>query len=118
MLLLNKDDLFREQLAQGHSLSLCFNADSMDVDDYDAPIWSGPDYDQTRDDSADLSVCYSAALSFVLQRYLELNPLPTRSIVHHVICATDTDRIQKAFDQIQNTVVQTGLRRNGLISTD
>jgi len=116
MLFLNKDDLFRETLGGGHSLSLCFSKDKG---------WTGTEWDPSMDyvskpnvpytNDPDFGPCYQAALQFILDRYLEINEDKEKTIFSHVTCATDSDSIEKVFWDVQNIVIKANLRKGGLI---
>jgi GTPase SAR1 family protein len=89
ILFLNKTDLFREKVATS-SLTVCF------------PEYSGPnDFDQ--------------AARYILFKFCELNRSGSKTIYHHLTCATDTDVIKNVFDDVTNIIIHDNLRTLGLI---
>jgi guanine nucleotide-binding protein G(t) subunit alpha len=120
VLLLNKDDLFRQSLGEGHSLSLCFSEDqAWEGTSYSGPEWPGPDYEPKADgafeDDPDFQPCYQAALDFILQQYLALNPIESRVVYNYVLIGTDIKRLRETFDEVQDVVIKANLRRHGLV---
>ncbi|ETO24947.1 hypothetical protein RFI_12203 [Reticulomyxa filosa] len=116
ILFLNKDDLFRETLGVGHSLSLAFSKDKG---------WNGEQWDPKLDyipksnvsyaDDPDFHSCYQVASKFILDQYLDINEDKEKTIFTHFTCATDSNSIETVFWDVQNIVIKANLRRGGLI---
>jgi len=45
----------------------------------------------------------------------EMTKRDRKNLYTHVTCATDSDNVEKVFDDVQHTIVQNALRYNGLI---
>lgn len=94
VLFLNKNDLFRQRLREGLSLSISFGSE-----------WLGPDYSPRADaseeeDEAEFEKCYHMAIDFIRRRYVNLNKNPFKKIHVFVTTATDRKSIKKVFDSI------------------
>jgi len=117
ILFLNKDDLFREKLKAGVSLSECFSPQARWL----GLPWEGPDYvsmatgNDDADDKKNFDECYSAAIKFIQDAFISVNNNQNRVIFCHVTCATDQDTVQKVFWDVQNIVIRANLRRGGLM---
>ena len=108
ILFLNMNDLFRERLREGVSLSIAFGDD-----------WKGPDYipqqdDEEKDDQV-FEECYKAAVDFIRERYEQLNRNPFKRIFVHITTSSDRDNIEKVFWDVQNIVVNSNFTRGGLL---
>merc|ERR1712228_607296 len=115
ILFLNKDDLFREKLKAGNSLSCCFSKEEGWIGD----VWTGPDYSPIDGDEVEdkrqFDKCYEAAVQFIQKAFIDVNQYPNRVIFCHVTCATDHDTVQKVFWDVQNIVIRSNMRRGGLM---
>jgi len=115
ILFLNKDDLFREKLKAGISLSECFSERAR----WPGAPWEGPDYVPTGNDDAvdknNFDECYAQAIKFIQDAFIRVNEYQNRVIFCHVTCATDQDTVQKVFWDVQNIVIRANLRRGGLM---
>jgi len=92
ILFLNKDDLFREKIAAGHSLKVCF-AD-----------FPGPD-------------TYDVSIKFVESKFKDVIDPTTgkpREVYTHVTCATDTTSVRAVFDAVKSFIVQRAFKDMGM----
>jgi len=102
VLLLNKDDLFKQRLREGLSLSICFGEE-----------WLGPDYvpkgndwqGSSAQDEAEFEKCYQMAVDFVRRQYVNLNKDPFKKVHVHVTTATDMKSTTNVFDTILCTLL-------------
>eukprot|EP01084_Bolivina_argentea_P273657 466208_1 len=119
ILFLNKDDLFRESVRNGHSLSECFHIDNG---------WNGVQWDTNNTDLIDykpqddmridyelFEKCHETSVNFIADQYIKRN----RNSMHmkvfvHVICAIDQDgsNIMKWFWDVQNMMIRCSLKRS------
>jgi len=142
ILFLNKDDLFREALRDGISLSCCFSAEA----NWDGDSWRGSDYIPVTSKSGDeveanyndteaqiFDACYKQALEFIKDQYIKCgaryqlsrddgdedqilsSPRLRRKIFAHVTNATDRNNIEKVFWDCQNIAVRGNLLSGGYI---
>jgi len=118
ILFLNKDDLFKEKIRAGISLSECFSPEK----GWQKDKWTGEfDYESTRfkgDEAKDKNYfdgCHQAAIKFIQDAFMEVNNNQSRVIFCHVTCATDQETVQKVFWDVQNIVIRSNLRRGGLL---
>eukprot|EP01103_Thecamoeba_quadrilineata_P011351 TRINITY_DN2690_c1_g2_i1.p1 TRINITY_DN2690_c1_g2~~TRINITY_DN2690_c1_g2_i1.p1 ORF type:complete len:367 (-),score=81.22 TRINITY_DN2690_c1_g2_i1:110-1177(-) len=85
ILFLNKDDLFKEKLARGVDLKVCF-----------------PDYTGGCE--------YKVAVEFVTEKFRALDKhMPDREIFVHRTCATDTNNIKTVFEDVRSIVLMQAL---------
>jgi len=116
ILFLNKDDLFKEDLSSGHSLSLCFSKEK----EWEGEQWN-PELDYVIKpnliftEDPDFLICYQAASSFILDQFLKISKDPEKTIYHHITCATDSNSVETVFWDVQNIVVRTNLKKGGLM---
>jgi len=113
---LNKDDVFKDALGCGNSLSLCFSKEKN---------WNGDEWNPQLNyvvkpnvhylEDPEFPPCYDAALVFILEEFLKINKNPDKTIFHHVTCATDSNSIKTVFWDVQNILIRTGLRTGGLM---
>ena len=120
VLFLNKNDLFRDALREGHSLRNCFHREvgwdgqqwAEDNDNYDVVDYEKKD-DINKDNEC-FEFCYNQSLQFVKDRYLECNRNPLKMVFCHVITATSTDITEKVFWEVQNIIIRSNLKRKTL----
>lgn len=84
ILFLNKNDLFVEKI-HDKSLTVCFP-------EYEAP-----------DDEDELE---EHARNYIKEQFLKESKNTQRTIVTHVICATDTDLVKRIFDSVKNIIIK------------
>ena len=119
ILLLNKNDLFRERLRNEIPLTVCFSEDA------EWPIedewYHGINYfdDKTLSDQQlqqFFDRCYNEAINFIKQvletrRQWASQKTPNdKVVVQHVISAVDTVAIRKVFDDVHNIVIHSNLK--------
>ena len=88
ILLLTKDDLFRKMIRKGISLRNCFSEEK----GWDKEPWTGLDYEPLDDGQKDdkmFNECYSAAIDFIQQAYMEVITSREIEVQSHVVTATD-----------------------------
>lgn len=89
ILFLNKNDLFQEKVEKV-PISVCF------------PEFTGSGYE--------------ASLDEIRRQFEEKNKDPDgRRVYTHVTCATDTDNIQRVFNDVQHIVINWSLEKSGLL---
>ncbi|GBG32323.1 Guanine nucleotide-binding protein subunit alpha [Hondaea fermentalgiana] len=110
ILFLNKDDLFREKLAE-----VPFR-----VDDGPEPRFTdymGPEVDfdgpSSEIGSPAYEEVYRASSRYLLQLFLNRNRDNNREIYHHVTCATDTSNISVVFKASKDIILQRNLKGSG-----
>jgi len=92
ILFLNKDDLFREKIAMGHSLKVCF------------PDFPGPE-------------TYEASIKFMETKFKDVIDPTTgkpREVYTHVTCATDTTSVRAVFEAVKNFIVSRAFQAAGM----
>jgi len=90
ILFLNKSDLFAQKIIH-KPLTLCF------------PKYGGENN-------------VLEATQYIMERFKdEMTKRDRKNLYTHVTCATDSDNVEKVFDDVQHTIVQNALRYNGLI---
>jgi len=92
ILFLNKDDLFREKIARGHSIKVCFQ---------DFP---GPD-------------TYEESIKFMEAKFKDVIDPTTgkpRDVYTHVTCATDTTSVKAVFEAVKNFIVSRAFQSMGM----
>eukprot|EP00485_Elphidium_margaritaceum_P009485 CAMPEP_0202703304 /NCGR_PEP_ID=MMETSP1385-20130828/16159_1 /ASSEMBLY_ACC=CAM_ASM_000861 /TAXON_ID=933848 /ORGANISM="Elphidium margaritaceum" /LENGTH=475 /DNA_ID=CAMNT_0049361131 /DNA_START=19 /DNA_END=1446 /DNA_ORIENTATION=- len=133
ILFLNKNDLFRDRLQDGLRLKILFNEKTFTehtyfvskneaerkekmeyYEEYNGPVYvANPD--DPDEDEACLNEAQNASLTFLQIQYEKRNKVPYKRIFVHVTTATDTDNIKKVFYDVQNIVINSNLRRGGLV---
>eukprot|EP01084_Bolivina_argentea_P023506 43851_1 len=115
ILLLNKNDLFRQKLMDQIPLSVCFN----DNVGWKGEQWQDHDYKPiVGDEVADkerFETCYQDAIKFITDVFVRCNQFSHRVVFCHVTCATDQDLMKKLWWDIQNIVIRQNLRAGGLV---
>ena len=110
ILLLNKDDLFKDALRKQIPLSTCFSW---------ADGWNGPEYNPTQnDDIADkrhFEACYKRAKNFIAERFCRRNQNPYRKVFWHVTCAAETDIMEDLHWDVQNICSSKNMKSGGLV---
>jgi len=92
ILFLNKDDIFREKIAAGHSIKICF-AD-----------FPGPD-------------TYENSLKFLRDKFISVTDPSTgkpKDIYTHVTCATDTSSVRAVFDAVKEFIIARAFAAMGI----
>jgi len=79
VLFLNKVDLFKEKLARGIDLKICF-----------------PDYKD--------ALSYQPSVEFIRKRFLDLNQ-SSHAVYSHFTCAIDTDQVKVVFQSVRSTLL-------------
>lgn len=103
MLFLNKDDLFREKLAE---VPFRVNGTGPDArfQDYNGPVLGG------RCSAADV---YTGTLKYLTDKYVHVNRNPKKRVYVHVTCATDTSNISKVFESCKDIIAHKALESGG-----
>eukprot|EP01083_Nonionella_stella_P143560 446453_1 len=102
ILLLNKDDLFRETIKH-HPLNQC------GIETFAA-------FDEVPDTHRLFDDYYENCLTFIQDRFIERNTNPCTVVFCHVMNALDKDTVEKVFWDIQNILIRSNLRRGGLMA--
>jgi len=89
ILFLNKRDLFEEKITQV-PLTVCF-----------------PNYDNINS--------YAAALDFVKMVFQARNHSKDKNVYIHVTCATDKDNVERVFNDVQHSIINSALYKGGLL---
>jgi len=93
ILFLNKEDLFRQKLAQGKSIKVAF-------DDYDGPSEFEP------------------SAKFLENKFVSVDDPATgkqKEIYPHITCATNTENVKVVFDAVKDFILNKALAGSGLI---
>jgi guanine nucleotide-binding protein G(i) subunit alpha len=90
ILFLNKVDLFREKIENGHLLSNTF------------PDYQGPN-------------TYEHTSQYLMYRFLDLNNSKNKQIYTHFTCATDTDQMKFVMTAVNDIIIQANLVNVGLL---
>eukprot|EP01084_Bolivina_argentea_P245279 410675_1 len=126
ILFLNNDNLFKECIRDGISLSVCFSADNgWDTRSNRVP-WdqhhSYKEYTPLNDpeiDNALLEECYKVAVEFIKDAYLDLHNTrfshTNKRLFIHTINTTNRDTVEKVFRDVQIIVIRSNLRKGGLV---
>jgi GTPase SAR1 family protein len=117
ILFMNKEDLFRKMLSDGESLSLCFSREAGWPEPYECwndeqTPWSAGFNDE------EFETYYQQALFFVQDRYMERNRTVKRNILTHVMCATQSEGMERIFWDVQNIVIRANLEQGGMLVGD
>ena len=107
ILFLNKDDLFRQRLKEGISLSVAFGDE-----------WNGPEYESKDDEQEDkefLDHCHEASCAFIRNQYEILNKNPYKKVFVHITTATNKENIESVFWDVQNIIVSSRMKSSGLV---
>ena len=83
ILFLNKSDLFKEKI-QTRPLTVCFE-------------------EYTKDNECN---AFDSGVNYIRSKFEERNYNPEKQIYCHVTCATDTDNVQKVFDDVLRDLVK------------
>ena len=105
ILLLTKDDLFRKMIRDGISLRNCFSEEK----GWDKEPWTGLGYeplDDEREDDKLFNECYSAAIEFIRQAYMEVITEREEGVHCHVVTSTD-ETMYDAFEKVAEHIIQT-----------
>eukprot|EP00484_Ammonia_sp_Unknown_P019325 CAMPEP_0197038034 /NCGR_PEP_ID=MMETSP1384-20130603/15085_1 /TAXON_ID=29189 /ORGANISM="Ammonia sp." /LENGTH=402 /DNA_ID=CAMNT_0042468427 /DNA_START=15 /DNA_END=1223 /DNA_ORIENTATION=- len=125
ILFLNKEDLFREMLREGHSLKQCFHVeqgwkgdqwDAANPDHHDE--WEVVEYEKKDDiqsDNEHFDFCCRQCIAFIRQQYKVRNKNLNKLVFIHVTTATNRDNIEKVFWDVQNMVIRSGLKHGGVM---
>ena len=89
ILFLNKTDVFKEKIDKT-DLNVCF-----------------PEYDGGRN--------FDKACRFIEQKFLVLNKFDLDRIITHFTCATNTDNIKNAMEDVKRTVAKKNATANGAL---
>jgi len=92
ILFLNKDDLFREKIKVGKSITTAF-----------------PDYKGATE--------YTPSLKFIQEKFMSVKDPVTnkaKTIYPHVTCATDTSAVQAVFDAVKDFIMRQAFAAAGL----
>ena len=90
ILFLNKSDLFAQKVKH-KPLTVCF-----------------PEYKGEQN--------YEECSEYITMRFKnEMTKRDTKLLYTHITCATDSNNVEKVFDDVQHTIVQNALKYNGLI---
>jgi len=93
ILFLNKDDLFRQKIAEGKSITACF------------PEFPGPS-------------TYEASVKYIEAKFKDVvNPTTgkPREIYIHVTCATDTNSVKVVFAAVTNFIATSQFAQMGMV---
>lgn len=91
LLFLNKKDLFHKKVAV-------------------APIAAVPEFSDYRGPNGD----YDAGVEYFMDRFLEANEDPSRSIWCHITCATDTSNIEFVWASCKSIIISNSIKDSGL----
>jgi len=95
ILFLNKEDIFRQKLADGKSIKVAF-----------------PDYDGPND--------FESSVSFLEKTFTDMIDPTTgqpKAIYTHVTCATNTENVRIVFYAVRDFIINRALQGSGLIAT-
>eukprot|EP01084_Bolivina_argentea_P234011 394006_1 len=106
ILFLNKSDLFRECLYNGHLLKECFTIE------HGWNEWN-LNNDNIKEDNELFEKYFDSCISFITDQYVQRMRNPHKRVFVHVTNATSGDCIQKVFWNVQNIVVRCNLPRGG-----
>eukprot|EP01084_Bolivina_argentea_P057769 105531_1 len=119
ILFLNKNDLFQQRLEQQINLNVFFNkkkyicTDPEHYEEYDGPNYK-PTGNKIEDAQLSDEVTVKAA-KFIQRQYEKRNLNPYKRIFVHITTATNQENIQKVFWDVQNIVINSNLRKGGLV---
>ena len=106
ILLLNKRDLFSEEIARGNCISDCFSKKCN---------WAGDEWEEEEDWFANnQSVREEKQIAFIGRIFIPQRN-SNRTIFCHVTCAIDGQCILKEFWDIKNILLRYGLKRGALL---
>ena len=71
--------------------------------------------DDLKADEESLNEASTAAAYFVRGQYEKRNHVPYKRVFVHITTATDQENIQKVFWDVQNIVINSNLRKGGLV---
>ena len=109
ILLLTKDDLFRKMIREGISLRNCFSQEKW----WNKEPWTGIDYQSLDDEQEDAKLfneCYSAAIEFIQQAYMEVIISREQEVQCHVVTSIDKT-MYDAFEEIAEHLIQIRTRQ-------
>eukprot|EP00484_Ammonia_sp_Unknown_P025495 CAMPEP_0197025518 /NCGR_PEP_ID=MMETSP1384-20130603/5824_1 /TAXON_ID=29189 /ORGANISM="Ammonia sp." /LENGTH=480 /DNA_ID=CAMNT_0042454053 /DNA_START=64 /DNA_END=1506 /DNA_ORIENTATION=- len=120
ILFLNKADLLRQRLKEGIALTQFFNKEKYKpkpAEYFEA--YKGPNYEPNPDDEAadkeSLEDAFNHSAAFIQAQYEKRNHIPYKRVFVHTTTATDKDNIQTVFWDVQNIVINSNLRKGGLV---
>ena len=122
ILLLNKDDLFRDKLRVDNiPLSTCFSKEGgwPNEDEYwiYPHFYNDPNLTDAENDQH-FEAYHADTITFIEDIYKRRNHDSAKLIYRHVTIATDEKHVEKVFWDVQNIVVRGNMTHAGLISTD
>jgi len=126
ILFLNKEDLFREMLREGHSLKQCFHldygweGDQWDPDNaenvkHDFEIVEYEKKDDIDTDRKWFDYCYEKNIEFLQAQYVNRNKNVHKLVFVHVTTAIDRGNTEKVFWDVQNMIIRSNLKRGGIV---
>merc|ERR1712048_1145207 len=120
ILFLNKNDLFRERIKDGTPLSVCFNRKTfVDQKKEYFEEYKGAEYvanaDDEKADLESLNKAHAEMVYFIQRQYEKRSLNPLKRIFVHVTTATNKENVKKVFWDVQNIVINSNLRKGGLV---
>jgi len=120
ILFLNKNDLFRERIKDGTPLSVCFNRKTFEEQKKEYfEEYKGAEYvanaDDEKADLESLNKAHAEMVYFIQRQYEKRSLNPLKRIFVHVTTATNKENVKKVFWDVQNIVINSNLRKGGLV---